>query len=180
MLIIAIVTQVFCSVLARAEELSFERYYIAKYPCEVNSIRDDDVHECQKHVASGGLYLFHGIGIVRRGSRVCGIAHFSSYQKTDVTRFVGTISGNIAKIQFSSSHDQEKLAIGTIVLTSKKAQWNPEIEEWSAGGGYHSSSFVAPRVSKPAERESYVVAAKRECEKFLTDESPFEKLGWDF
>lgn len=179
-LIMALVAQVGWLVQAHAKEPSFERYYVAKFPCEGKNISDNDIRKCQEHIARGGLWQFHGIGIVRRGSRVCGITHFSSYQKTDVTRFVGTISSNVAKIQFSSSHDQEKVAIGTIVLTSNKVKWRPEVEEWSAGGGYHSSSFVALRVSKPAERESYVVEAKHECEKFLSDGSPFEKLGWDF
>lgn len=123
---------------------------------------------------------FHEIGIIRRGARVCGIAHYSSFRKTDVTRFFGTISGNLAEIEFSSSHDQEKVATGTIVLTPKSAKWRPKTVGWSGGGGYHSSPFMAHRAQKPGEKESYVVDAKRECEEFLSNGKPLDKLGWDF
>jgi hypothetical protein len=169
-LIIAFATQVACSVQARAEVLRFERYYIKEYSCA----EAGDIHECQRHTE------FHGIGIIRRGARVCGITHYSSYRKTDVTRFVGTISGNVAEIEFSSSHDQEKIATGTIELTLKSARWVPKTVGWDGGGGYHSSPFLAHRTQKPGERETYLVDAKFECERFLSDGTPFEKLGWSF
>jgi hypothetical protein len=170
-LIIALAVQVGWSVQAHAEALSFERYYIKKYSCAEAS----DIHECQKQPTE-----FHEIGIIRRGARVCGIAHYSSFRKTDVTRFVGTISGNLAQIEFSSSHDQEKVATGTIVLTPKSAKWMPKIVGWSGGGGYHSSPFVAHRTQMPGKRETYLTDAKGECDIYLSNGTPLEKLGWDF
>jgi hypothetical protein len=170
-LIMVLYSQVAWSVQARDEVPRYERYYIKKYSCAGTS----DIHECQKLPPE-----FDEISIIRRGARVCGIAHYSSFRKIDVTRFVGTISGNLAEIEFSSSHDQEKVATGTIVLTPKSAKWMPKSVGWSGGGGYHSSAFVAHRAKKPREKESYFEEAKRECEEFLSNGTPFEKLGWDF
>jgi len=175
--VVAIFLDVLLPSSASANDISFVRYYIKTFPCQRGM---NNYKECVRHTRNGGLWSHSSIGIIRKGEHVCGIAHYSSAGKTDVTRFVGAMEGSRARVSYSSSHNPTEVAEAFLTLTPKSAMWEP-IARWKTEpSGYHSVRSIMLRANKPGADESYIVDAKRECQEFLASGTEFERLAWEF